>query len=349
MIRIKPYILFAFICLSTVLYGQTKSQIINLSKTGMLSSYIPSDQAIKLTHLKINGKMNAIDFKYLRDGFINLQVLDLSTTDIKNYVGKNGTLDQFHLYKANNIPTHAFSERTDYAPKERLALKKVILPASVERIESFAFAYCPNLEILVFRGCEPPKLTDTALSPKRTVIFVPAGCKDIYSRNSDWNQFTIIDSDPVCLTVELGKDDDLATELLNKGYQPKNVHYLTISGVVDLDDLKIIRNYMLDLIYLDIKDTDITDIPDYTFTQKVNLRQVLLPNSLKSIGISAFSNCIQLGPKLVLPSSVTTINSEAFMNCPSLEKVQATGNGITVLGEHIFGENQINKLVYLEQ
>lgn len=346
MIRIKYYAALAFICLSTVLKAQDKSQIVNLNKAGELSSYIPTDQAINLTHLKINGKINAVDFKHLRDHFMNLVELDLSTADIKNYVGKNGTLDQFHVYKSNTVPSYAFSEKTDYAPKERTALQKVILPTSIDRIESFAFAYCPNLEILVLRGAVPPKLNETALSPKRTVVFVPAGTKDIYSQNKDWAQYNIIDSEPVQVEIKLKKDEDLATELLRKGYQPKHVHYLILSGVVDANDLKIIRDYMLDLISIEFKNTDLTEIPDHTFAQKGNLLEVSLPNNLKSIGSNAFSGCVRLGPTLTLPSSVTTISDGAFANCPSLNEVQATGNQITVIGENIFGDNQKNKLLF---
>lgn len=345
--QFKIFLLFLFISLSATASNTDEDmKAVYVAKAGTLISEFTKHEANALTHLKISGKINAIDFKNLRDDFTNLEVLDLSSAEIKNYVGKKGTLDQFHVYHANAIPPHAFSEKTNYAPKERTALQLVVLPPTLNSIENFAFANCPNLEILICRGGEAPKLADNALSAKRTVIFVPAGCKENYSSKKVWSDFSIIDSEPLKVEINLEKEDDLADALLSQGYQPKNVHFLTIAGALDADDLQIIRDYMSDLVFLDISNTNTTEIPDYTFTHKSNLLKIHLPVQLKSIGVHAFDSCVNLGPELSLPTTLTTIGAGAFINCHSLNSVHVTGNALSVIGDQIFGTTDNSRLIY---
>ena len=45
-----------------------------VSKPGTLVSMLTEDEANSITHLTLTGKLNAIDFKHLRDEFKNLQV-----------------------------------------------------------------------------------------------------------------------------------------------------------------------------------------------------------------------------------------------------------------------------------
>ena len=330
----------------TLAMGQENSKAIFVKKPGTLISELTLAEARNITHLTLTGKINAIDFKNLRDDFKNIEVLDISAVEIRNYVGKKGTLDQFHVYTANSIPSHAFSEQTDYNPVPRTALKKVILPLGLKSIEKFAFANCPNLEILICTGGEAPSLTENALSPQRTAIFVPAGCRENYSQKKNWEHFAIIDSEPVRASIILDKTDDLANELLKQGIQPKNVNFLTLSGQADADDLKIIRDYMTNLVYIDMRNTNTAEIPEYTFAQKTNLLTVYLPDNLKTIGLRAFDNCNKLGPTLLLPASLTSIGFGAFINCNSLDVVQALGNKITAIGENLFGQDSENRLVY---
>ena len=46
-----------------------------VAKPGTLVSMLTEDEANSVTHLTLTGKLNAIDFKHLRDEFKNLQVL----------------------------------------------------------------------------------------------------------------------------------------------------------------------------------------------------------------------------------------------------------------------------------
>jgi len=137
----------------------------------------------------------------------------------------------------------------------------------------------------------------------------------------------------------------LASELIQKGIQPKDVNFLTVEGKMDEADFTLIRNYMPNLVSIDLSKSNATIIPDYTFTQKKYLLNISLPHALKSIGQRAFSGCTRLCGTIILPSSVTAIEYGAFMGCTNLRKVLATGNKITTLGDNIFGEEE-DKLIY---
>ena len=47
-----------------------------VSKPGTLISMMTEDEANSITHLTLTGKINAEDFRHLRDEFPNLKVLD---------------------------------------------------------------------------------------------------------------------------------------------------------------------------------------------------------------------------------------------------------------------------------
>ena len=90
-----------------------------VSKPGTLISMMTEDEANSITHLTLTGKINAEDFRHLRDEFPNLKVLDISNADIKMYTGKAGTYPNGKLcvYMPNFIPTYAFSNIVDGVTK----------------------------------------------------------------------------------------------------------------------------------------------------------------------------------------------------------------------------------------
>jgi hypothetical protein len=85
------------------------------------------DEANSITHLTLTGKINAEDFKHLRDEFQNLEVLDISNAEIKMYTGKGGTYpDKIYVYMPNFIPAYAFCRVENGQAKGKLSLRKVI-------------------------------------------------------------------------------------------------------------------------------------------------------------------------------------------------------------------------------
>lgn len=316
-------------------------------KPGTLVELMTEAEANETTHLTLTGKLNAIDFRHLRDDFKNLQLLDISNASISMYAGKNGTYpDRFYIYPANCIPAYAFCRPTQdstFIGKETLT--RVILSDKTKNIEDAAFKGCKNLQICQIRKKKAPNLLPEALADSVTAIFVPLGCSDAYRAQKKWTTFAFIEGEPLTVSVKIGKMGSLASELIRDGKQPKDVNFLTVKGKMDEADFTLIRDYMPNLVSIDLSQSDATAIPDYTFTQKKYLLNVRLPHGLKSIGQRAFSGCGRLCGTLVLPPTVTAIEYGAFIGCDNLRHVQATGDKITTLGDNLFGESK-GKIVY---
>ena len=178
-----------------------------------------------------------------------------------------------------------------------------------------------------------------------TAIFVPLGASDEYRLKNRWDNFAFIEGEPLEAKIEVGALSTLENEIQKAGLQPKEINFLTIEGKLDAADFKLIRDYMPNLVAVDIEKTNATAIPDFTFSQKKYLLRIHLPHGLKSIGQRAFSNCGRLCGTVELPESITAIEYGAFMGCDRLRYVVAHGDKITTIGDNLFGEGK-NKLIY---
>lgn len=320
-----------------------------VAKPGTLVSMLTEDEANSVTHLTLTGKLNAIDFRHLRDEFKNLQVLDISNASISTYAGKNGTYpERFYIYPPNCVPAYAFCQQTsDSTFTGKPTLQRIILSEKIKNIEDAAFKGCANLKVCQLRKKTAPNLLPEALADSITAVFVPLGSSDSYRAKKHWDNFAVIEGEPVEALVQIGLMGSLASELVEAGLQPKDVNFLTVEGKLDEADFITIRDYMPHLVAIDLSKSNATAIPEYTFTQKKYLLRIQLPHGLKSIGQRAFSGCGRLCGTLKLPEGVTAIEYGAFIGCDNLRYVVATGNKITTLGDNLFGDGK-SKLIYKE-
>ena len=321
--------LFIGIALTANLFAATAQEVKKtyfVSKPGTLISMMTEEEANQVTHLTLTGKINAVDFRHLRDEFKNLQVLDIANASISMYSGKEGTYpDKFYIYMPNFVPAYAFCKMENGTAKGKSTLKKIILSEKIKNIEDAAFMGCENLNICQIKKKTPPNLLPEALADSITAIFVPLGASDEYRLKNRWDNFAFIEGEPLEAKIEVG-----ALSTLEK---------------LDAADFKLIRDYMPNLVAVDIEKTNATAIPDFTFSQKKYLLRIHLPHGLKSIGQRAFSNCGRLCGTVELPESITAIEYGAFMGCDRLRYVVAHGDKITTIGDNLFGEGK-NKLIY---
>ena len=245
-------------------------------------SMMTEDEANSVTHLTLTGKINAEDFRHLRDEFKNLEVLDISNAEIKMYTGKAGTHpDKFYVYMPNFIPAYAFCQVVNGQPQGKMSLKKVVLSEKIKNIEDAAFKGCSNLAICQIRKKTPPNLLPEGLADSITAIFVPLGSSDGYKIKDNWKSFAFIEGEPQEATLQVGAMSSLESEIQKAGLQPKDINFLTIEGKLDNNDFKLIRDYMPNLVAVDIAKTNATSIPDFTFSQKKYLLRIKLPHGLK--------------------------------------------------------------------
>lgn len=88
---------------------------------------------------------------------------------------------------------------------------------------------------------------------------------------------------------------------------------------------------------LDLSRTDMTKLADNSFTDNKNLIHVKLPNTITTIGVSAFSGCLVL-KTINFPSSITEISQEAFKSCRSLYLADISKTKITIVNNGIFND-----------
>lgn len=80
--------------------------------------------------------------------------------------------------------------------------------------------------------------------------------------------------------------------------------------------------------------SSVTSIGIYAFSQCVNLLSISLPEGLTALGTNCFASCTSL-KSATIPSSITQINDNVFKGCSNLEDV-SLADGITLLGNGMF-------------
>lgn len=139
---------------------------------------------------------------------------------------------------------------------------------------------------------------------------------------------------------------------------------LTVTGNIDVRDIKTMRDDMPLLAVLDIGEVNIQEhtgyisgfvhfsttysadkMPEYSFCDKstdptgepkFTLTSIILPNSITSIGESAFQGCSNLRGELTIPSSVTSIGKLAFDGCENLLGELTLPKSLTSIGDYAF-------------
>ena len=85
-------------------------------------------------------------------------------------------------------------------------------------------------------------------------------------------------------------------------------------------------------------------ICDNAFTWCRSLSDIVIPDSVTSIGIGAFFNCSSLS-NIVIPDSVTSIGGAAFLTCRSLSSI-VIPDSVTSIGDSVFrGCSSLSEIV----
>ena len=120
-----------------------------------------------------------------------------------------------------------------------------------------------------------------------------------------------------CTEIHVETKGELENELA--GYDYANIESLKITGVLNDVDFLFIYRMMSNLKDLDIAEVNITALPTQAFYKSTNVENLILPNTLVTIGESMFYQSKL--KTVVIPANVTTIGGSAFENCSSLATV----------------------------
>ncbi|WP_302776779.1 leucine-rich repeat protein [Porphyromonas uenonis] len=210
------------------------------------------------------------------------------------------------------------------------SLTSLTIPNSVTSIDNAAFACCSKLTSLtipnsvtsirfgVFRDCS--SLTSLTILDSVTFIGNRAfeGCFNLISLTIP-KSVTTIESNPF-IGLKLHLDN-------------QSSYFYVEDNVLFTADKKHLIAYCSRQTSYSIPNS-VTSIGDSAFSGCFSLTSLTIPNSVTSIGDYAFENCSSL-TSLTIPNSVTTIGKRAFDDCKSLTSLTMP-DSVTSIGKGAF-------------
>ena len=134
-----------------------------------------------------------------------------------------------------------------------------------------------------------------------------------------------------CTEVHVETKGELENELA--GYDYANIESLKITGVLNDVDFLFIYRMMPNLKNLDIAEVNITALPIQAFYKSTNVENLILPNTLITIGEEMFYKSKL--KTVVIPANATTIGNSAFEQCASLISIDIPAN-VETIGTAVF-------------
>ncbi|MGE0021822.1 MAG: leucine-rich repeat domain-containing protein [Draconibacterium sp.] len=129
--------MLTFLIWAVINYAQTSLTIADL-QPGELKTKLSAEEIKTVTDMKLEGNMDARDFRFIKDSLKNITILNLIKITIADYAGNDGTENNwYNSYPPNEIPKSAF--------KNCSSLQSIIFPDSVVSIGFGAFSNCNNL------------------------------------------------------------------------------------------------------------------------------------------------------------------------------------------------------------
>jgi hypothetical protein len=230
--------------------------------------------------------------------------------------------------------------------RENEYIKGIVLPATLETIESFSFSDFISLTSIII-GDSVTTLEDYAFYGLSNLIniTIPDGVtsigSDVFSGCTNLES-VIIGNGVISIEEDAFRNcenltniiiPDSVTSIGNYAfYECTNLKTVTIGdGVTSIGEYAF-RNCE-NLTNIIIPDS-VTSIGNYAFYNCTNLTNITIGDGVTFIGSSAFSGCSEL-TNIIIPNSVTSIGNYAFSDCTNLETV-TIGDGVTTIGSYAF-------------
>ena len=262
------------------------------------------------------------------DGFVFFRNGDTDTYTLMRYTGEGGdvvfpeTLDG-SAYTVTQINERAFYGRTDItsislpegvrtvgesAFSGCTALKTLTLPASVEVFPYTAISGCTSLVFNVSGGAN---YLGNTLFPYHILVSIST---------NDLTEFKVHDSTKLILKNAFSSATNIETLTL-----PAGILHIDLSAFSSSTKVKYLTAPAHSL--TSIPNTDLisvvvnggVELPEKAFYQATRLQAVTLPDTIETIGQSAFLGCRSL--KSLDLSNITAIGASAFEGCSALESV----------------------------
>lgn len=327
------------------------SVTVNITAGGLFNA-LNSLTRSAVTHLKVNGTLDARDFKTMREDLPLLAEVDISGANIAAYNGTEGTRSYFMNHKANAIPADAFFFRDRDLAKRWLT--KFVFPTSLTEIGDACFTNTGLRSITLHEGITsigPWSLYGCRLNTVHlpsTMITLMENC---FGSNSDMTAYTVAAGntrfmerngllyDKAGTTLLYYPNAKASNALIPNGTKTIQAHafegcdfvfYINISSEVNniiaqafrwtsnltLFQVESANPYYstIDGVLYDGEQKKLVAYPN----KKNNYYDI--PSGIEEIGPSAFHGCWNLN-EVNIPNSVSKISKGAFQYCDNLNSI----------------------------
>lgn len=166
---------------------------------------------------------------------------------------------------------------------------------------------------------------------------------DLMSHDATAREYIVVNATP----------GNLKKAIAASGYDYSTVRNLKVTGQIDARDFHFMRDEMLKLQALNLKEVEIVagygqsfsgserrhendEIPAEAMFNHKTLSRLILPDKLKSLNESCFYGCGNLIGSLTIPEGVTKISKQSFYDCPSLTGTLYLPTTLTHIGSSAF-------------
>lgn len=218
---------------------------------------------------------------------------------------------------------------------------ELTIPESVQTIKGDAFnGFFGNGKKVILQSVTPIGLSQS-IGLDRAFVYVPKGSADAYRKASIWSESLIveIDADPVNVALEAA--GSLGAKLEELNLPAYGVSDLTISGPMNAEDFKVIRQMSV-LRKIDLSGATLEDnqLPEQAFQPTGEygssaLEEVILPNTVKAIGDEAFQHLSMLRT-VNMPEDLENIGRYAFAYTP-ISSIDFSNTSLNSIGYDAFG------------
>ena len=150
-------------------------------------------------------------------------------------------------------------------------------------------------------------------------VYVPQGSSAAYMANEWWAQHIILDGDgESSVSVTTSRGGSLKELLQGQLMNYRAVNHLTVSGPLNDDDIRLMRDSLTNLLSLDMSGAVIRKLPKEAF-RGCRFNSIQLPGTLRDMSNSAFASCPFI-EELVIPEGVENVDNLASL-CPKLQRI----------------------------
>lgn len=222
-------------------------------------------------------------------------------------------------------------------------ITSITLPSTVSYMGSYAFSGCTSLATVTLKSERPISYNIREMNPfperSNIILRVPAGFKAVYENADYWNEFKEIKD-------EVAFDDKNVKAKCIAKWDSNGDGELDGEEVASITSLgTVFQNDTLIKVFDELKYfTGLTTIGQYQLSGCTNLTSIVLPSTIQLIDRYAFYSSGLTG--ITIPESVTSIGNSAFRNCAKLRTV-TVGSGKKSFGKNVFRScTLLNKITF---